>query len=148
MKKIMITVGCLLLLCIWAGAQGIVGKWKRVSLITVNAAGARSDAMPELIASMPCTANIVYIFLPGGAMSSDASGCAAGFRKTVEKANASSKWSMKGNVVNVSMPGFPAHDEKVSFSGNTMTWEFVYADNPQVPNLNKDKKMITVYQRL
>jgi hypothetical protein len=133
-----------------ADAQSIVGKWKRTGLVMVNAGGVKQDVDKMMRQAMPCMKNIVYTFMPNGTLITDATTCAATQRKMIESMNAKSRWSMSGNKITASVTdkSVPPSVHTVSFAGNTMTWQFNFADNPRMPNPTKAKSMTTVYQRL
>jgi Lipocalin-like domain len=133
-----------------ADAQSIVGKWKRTGLVIVNTSGVKQDVDKMMRQAMPCMKDIVYTFMSNGTLVTDATTCAATQRKLIESMNAKSRWSMTGNKITASVTdkSVPPSVHTVSFSGNSMTWQFNFADNPRMPNPTKAKSMTTVYQRL
>jgi Lipocalin-like domain len=133
-----------------ADAQTIVGKWKRTSLVMVNASGVKEDVDKMMRQAMPCMKDITYTFMPNGTLITDANTCPATQRKLIESMNAKSRWALTGNKITASVTdkSVPPSVHTVSFSGNSMTWTFNFADNPRMPNPTKAKSMTTVYQRL
>ena len=131
-------------------AQSPVGKWKRISSITENAGGIKTDMQKSLHEAMPCTVNTAYHFLADGKMASTADGCPASFRKTMEQYNDKSKWATAGNkiIVTIADNTLPPATYMVSYKGNSMTWVFNYADNPKTPNPTNAKSTTLIYQKL
>ena len=131
-------------------AQSPVGKWKRISSITENANGTKTDMQKSLHEAMPCTANTAYSFLAGGKMTSTADGCPASFKKTMEQYNDKSKWAAAGNKITVSIADntLPPAAYIISYKGNYMTWVFKYADNPKTPNPTNAKSLTLIYQKI
>jgi hypothetical protein len=140
----------LLLLTNRANGQSVVGRWKRLSTTLVNTNGKSEDIDKMMRQAMPCAANIVYTFVANGTMAVDAGACDASTRKMMESMSDKSRWSQSGNKVMATMAdkSIPPSTHEVSFSGNTMTWRFNYADNPKLPNPTKVRTMTIVYQRL
>lgn len=131
-------------------AQSVVGTWKRTAMILTEANGKTEDSTPELTKTMPCTAGITYTFLADGTMRTDVPESCGPMKKTIERMNKAGRWSATGSTLRITVPdkSLPDSDYKLSFSGNTMIWDFDYAANPQMPNPTKAKRIVIKYARL
>lgn len=136
-------------------AQSPVGTWKRTAMILTEASGKTEDSTPELTKTMPCTADITYTFVADGTMRVDVPETCGPMKKTIERMNKAGRWSTTGSTLRIIVPdkslpdkSLPDSDYKLSFSGNSMTWDFDYAANPQMPNPTKAKRVIIKYVRL
>ncbi|CCH54223.1 hypothetical protein BN8_03371 [Fibrisoma limi BUZ 3] len=133
-----------------AHAQNVVGTWKRTAMILTEANGKTEDSQPELIKTMPCTAGITYNFLADGTMRVDVPESCGPMKKTIERMNKAGRWSVSGRKLRIVVPdkSLPDSDYDLTLSGNTMTWDFDYAANPQMPNPTKAKRLVIKYTRL
>lgn len=131
-------------------AGTLTGTWKRTAMSLVESSGKSSDMMALMNKSMPCTKDITYTFLGDGQMKTGVPESCGPMKKTIEDMNASGHWSMSGQKVTVTttLKGIPPSVYNVTFDGNTMTWFFSFADNPQAPNPTKAKSITIVYQRI
>lgn len=131
-------------------AQSVVGTWKRTTMLLTEANGKTEDSTPELTKTMPCTAEITYTFLADGTMRVNVPESCGAMKKTIERMNKSGRWSATGNRLRIVVPdkSLPDSDYDLSLSGNTMTWDFDYAANPQMPNPTKAKRLVIKYSRL
>jgi Lipocalin-like domain len=131
-------------------AQGIVGTWKRTAMLLTEANGKTEDSMPEMTQAMPCTAQITYTFLANGTMSTNVPDDCVAIKKATEKMNKITRWSVSGNKLKVAVTDKSIADSEhiLTMSGNTMTWTFDYAANPQMPNPTKAKLLVIKYIRL
>jgi hypothetical protein len=146
-KTIYLFPGFLLLLISYTGlCQGITGSWKKTSLTLTTANGKITDSYKQFIKMQPCYANMVYTFLPGGKMSQTADGCGEAIKKMVVSEAAKGSWKINGNklIITVSDNSMPPAIYEISFSGNTMTWIFNYADNPKIPNNKGKARLMTI----
>ncbi|MDE3184688.1 MAG: lipocalin family protein [Bacteroidota bacterium] len=137
----------LLLLISYTGlCQGITGSWKKTSLTLTTANGKKTDSYKQLIKMQPCYANMVYTFLPGGKMSQTADGCGESIKKMVVSEAAKGSWKINGNKLTISISGnpLPPLTYEISFSGNTMTWVFNYAENPKTLNIGGKARSMTI----
>jgi len=147
-------VVALLLITDQVDAQSIVGRWKRISNVVEKADGSQQDLDQMMKKYSPCITELVYTFVPDGTLLTDLSACDADRRKAIEStvvaANKKSRWSQSGSKVTTTMTdnSISASVHIVRFSGNTMTWQFNFADNPNVPNPTKARTMTIVYQRI
>jgi hypothetical protein len=115
-------------------AQNIVGQWKRSAILTVYADGKTVDELPELTKTMPCTADIVYVFEANGNLTMRVpKGCPI--------PAVLSTWKLSGSTLTTSMKGFTNTDQ-VSVSGSTMTTTHEYS--PQDKYVPKGAKSIKV----
>jgi len=85
-------------------------------------------------------------------MDEKAKGCNAALQKQVDAEVKNTHWKMVRNkvIMGLSDKTSPViHVEYiVEFTGaNQMTWTFIYAENPGVPNVTKAKQMKTTYKR-
>lgn len=139
MKKILLK--CLFTLFIstalthFLSAQNIVGQWKRSAILTVYADGKTVDELSELTKSMPCTADIVYVFEANGNLSMRVpKGCPI--------PAVLSTWRLNGSTLTTSMKDLTNTDQ-VSISGNTMTTTHAYSPQDKyVPEGAKSMKVI------
>lgn len=137
-----------------AKAQSIVGRWKRVSYIITGADGKQQNIDAMLRRTIPCSADYVYVFSADGTLKTDISACDAAQVKRVESMieamNRKSRWKQVGNKVIASTTdgSIPSSVHSVTFSGNTMTWQFSFANNPETPNPTNAKAMTFLYKRI
>ena len=146
-RTISLSLCILLLLASYTGlCQGIIGSWKKTSQTITTVDGKKTDSYKQLIKIQPCYANMVFTFLPGGKMSQTADGCSEAIRKMVVSEAAKGSWKTNGNklIITVSDNSLPPATYEISFSGNTMTWVFNYADNPKTPNFKGKSKSMTI----
>lgn len=131
-------------------AQGIVGTWKRTAMLMTAATGKTTDELPELVKAMPCTAGITYTFLADGTMRTDVPDACGPVKKTIEQMNKAGRWSVSGGKMKIVVPdkSLPDSEYNLNFSGNTMTWSFDYAANPQMPNPGNAKRLVIKHTRL
>lgn len=131
-------------------AQNVVGTWKRTAMLLTEANGKTEDSTPELTKAMPCTAGITYTFLADGTMRVDVPASCGAMKKTIEKMNKAGRWSVSNRKLRIVVPdkSLPDSDYDLTLSGNTMTWDFDYAANPQMPNPTKAKRLVIKYARL
>ncbi|MBC7893243.1 MAG: lipocalin family protein [Sphingobacteriaceae bacterium] len=131
-------------------AQGVVGTWKRTAMLLTEASGKTTDELPELTKTMPCTAGITYTFLPDGTLRTDVPETCGPMKKTIERMNKMSRWSVSGNKIKTVVvdKSLPDSECDLRLSGNTMTWTYNYADTPQLPNPGKAKRLVISYVRL
>jgi hypothetical protein len=99
---------------------------------------------------MPCTAGITHTFLADGTLRTNVPESCGAMKKTIERMNKTSRWSVSGGrmktvVVDKSLPD---SEFALRVSGNTMTWEYDYAANPQMPNPGNAKRLVIKYSRL
>ncbi len=117
-------------------AQSPVGKWKRLSYISVYD-GVKFDSHAALLKQRPCAANIVYEINADGTWGLNAanSGCDARYIKMQQNLYSKTQWKLEGNQIMVSATNFAVgQTHTISFAGNKMTF------------VNKDETI--VYQRL
>ncbi|MFD2573850.1 lipocalin family protein [Spirosoma soli] len=133
-----------------AHAQNVVSTWKRTAMLLTKANGKTTDELPELTKNMPCTAGITYTFVADGTLRVDVPESCGAMKKTIERMNKSGRWSVSGRKLRIVVPdkSLPDSDYDLTVSGNTMTWDFDYATNPQMPNPTKAKRLVIKYSRL
>ncbi|GAB2577566.1 lipocalin-like domain-containing protein [Spirosoma areae] len=131
-------------------AQSVAGTWKRTAMLMTDASGKTTDELPELTKTMPCTAGITYTFLADGTMRTDVPESCGPIKKTIEQMNKAGRWSATSNKLRIVVPdkSLPDSDYSLTVSGNTMTWDFDYAANPQMPNPGNAKRIVIKYTRL
>lgn len=131
-------------------AQGVAGTWKRTAMLMTEASGKTTDELPELTQTMPCTAGITYTFRPDGTLHTDVPETCGPMKKTIERMNKTSRWSVSGKTLKTRVvdKSLPDSEYELRLSGNTMTWTFDYAANPQVPNPGRAKQLVICYVRL
>ncbi|GAB3926314.1 lipocalin family protein [Larkinella terrae] len=142
-----------LVLCLSTGpllAQNVVGTWKRTAMLLTEASGKTKDSTPELTRAIPCTPDITYTFLADGTMKVTVPESCGRMKPVVERMNEAGRWSITGSKLWITVPdkSLPDSGYKLSVSGNTMTWDFDYAANPQMPNPTKAKRLVIKYVRL
>jgi hypothetical protein len=130
--------------------DGVTGTWKRTAMTMVDASGKTTDMLQMMTKSMHCIKDITYTFSGDGRLKSNVPDACGSLKKTIESMNSEAKWSISGRKITVTTTtkGFPPATCAISFQGNTMTWVFIYADNPKTPNPTKAQKITTVYQRI
>ncbi|MBS1597030.1 MAG: hypothetical protein JST75_02310 [Bacteroidetes bacterium] len=132
-------------------AQTMVGNWKKTAQVLVLANGQKTDSYKMLCKSQPCYANIVYSFMSDGNMREDASGCSDEIKKIVATTVPKGSWKMRNNIVTITTSdnSIPPAKYQIDFSGDTMTWNFNYDDNPSIPNFKgRSKSMQIVYKKI
>lgn len=131
-------------------AQSPIGSWKRISSIVVDANGTKSDLHKSMVSTIPCTATIVYRFLPDGKMQTITEGCPDVVKTAASAADAISRYKVSGNKMTVTTTNneLPPATSVLSFQGNTMTQTFHFSENPKTPNSTKAKSVIVVFQRV
>ena len=115
-------------------AQNIVGQWKRTAIITTYDNGKTVDEMAALTKTMPCTADIVYVFEASGNLTMRVpKGCPI--------PAVLSTWKLNGSTLTTRMKDLTNTDQ-VSISGNTMTTTHAYS--PQEKYVPKGAKSIKI----
>lgn len=116
----------------------------------IDARGKTTGMLQMMTKSMPCTKDITYTFSGDGRLKSNVPEACGSLKKTIESMNSEAKWSISGRKITLTTTakGFPPATWAISFQGNTMTWVFIYADNPETPNPTKAQKITTVYERI
>ena len=119
-------------------------------MLLVEASGKTNDLAQTMQRSMPCTKDITYTFMGNGQLKTTVPDACGKLKRTVESMNVDSRWSISGRTLTITttMKNFPPATYDVNFQGNTMTWLFNFADNPNTPNPTKAKRMTIVYQRV
>jgi len=135
-----------------SNAQSIVGSWKKTDETVTGSNGKTKSTFQMIVKSMPCFADIIYTFSAGGKMNEKAGDCSMVLQNQVDAEAKSTHWKLVGNkvIMDLSDKTSPViHAEYiVEFAGpNEMTWTFIYAENPGVPNITKAKQMKTTYKR-
>lgn len=138
-----------LLLATDALAQSPVGTWKRTTMLLTEANGKTTDMAPELTKTMPCTKDITYSFVADGTMRVNVPESCGVMKLAIERVNKSGRWTISGGKITIVVldKNLPDSDYDLTISGNTMTWSFNYANNPQMPNPTKAKRMVIKYVR-
>lgn len=145
------------MLILWAiqpvsgGCQSIVGKWKRTAAILTEADGTVTDMQPVVEEEMPCVASIVYEFTTAGVQKTIIPEDCLTAMKPLAKLYADAQYILAGNKLTVktpAMPDFPPAVYLIKIQGDTMTWDFNYADNPSSPNPTKAKHLRVVFKKV
>lgn len=136
--------------CHTGQSQTITGKWYRIVSTIEDDRGEITDLQQTARETMPCLDKVVYIFHADGTMTSEAKACSAPIQQSFEKANKVSRWKKQGNalVVSTTNNSVPPSTYHLSFSGDTMTWTFIYSENDKSLNPSSAKKAIITYKRL
>ena len=131
-------------------AQNVTGTWRRTAMLLTEASGKTEDMMLMMTKNMPCTAEITYSLLADGTMRTNVPDACGTIKKAIENMNKAARWSVSGNKMRIVVPdkSLPDADHDLTMSGNTMTWSFDYAANPQMPNPTKAKRLVVKYARL
>ncbi len=150
MKRTLICLILPLFLTANVFAQNVTGTWKRTAMLLTEANGKTEDSMPEMTQAMPCTAQITYTFLADGTMRTNVPDACGAIKKATEKINKTARWSVSGNKLKVMVldKSLPYSEQVLTMSGNTMTWTFDYAANPQMPNPTNAKRLVIKYVRV
>ena len=133
----------LLLTISFAGnCQSIVGTWKRTAAVLEHTDGKTDDMQKNLIAGMPCIADIKYVFESNGKHSLILPASCEGMPST------DATWKMTGNVVSVTQKLGDVvvnSSYQLSFAGNTMTMTHDYTAAEKMSDM---KKIVLKYQKL
>lgn len=126
-------------------AQSIVGSWKCLSNVLVNADGSMQDMNLTIFKEYPCAANMQYIF--------DANG--THYVKATKDcqmiaAMSNARWSASGNtiIVTTKAPIILATTYTLSYIGNTVVFTHVYTPAEKALLKIKTKKIIITYQKI
>ncbi|HOU47408.1 MAG TPA: lipocalin family protein [Chitinophagales bacterium] len=115
-----------LFLCVYIYAENPVGKWKKISEISVYA-GQTFDSHKALLSQKPCAAKIVYEINADATfrLNASASGCDESYKKIQEKLYSKTKWNVQGNKITIStLSDFSVGQTYIiSYSGNKMIWK-------------------------
>jgi hypothetical protein len=136
----------LLIICLFftfsAKAQSIVGNWKRTSAILEYNNGKTFDSQKSIMISLPCTADIQYIFEKSGKHYLI-------LPKSCEAIpNGEATWQIIGDKFSISQKteqGNISTNYELSFLGNMLIMTHVYTATENIPDV---KKMILKYERL
>ena len=128
----------------------VAGTWKRTSMVLIDGSGKKTEMMEMMSRTMPCTKDITYTFTSDGQLKTNVPDACGAMKKTIEGMNVSGRWAQTGQKVTVTttMRGIQPATYDLSFQGNTMTWVFIYADNPKTSNPTKAQRITIVYQRV
>ena len=150
MKKLLFLLSAVCLNNSCFALESPVGSWKRISSITVDAAGKKSDMQSSMLKAMPCVATMVYIFSSDGKMQTKAEACPDPIKKVVKKPDAVSRWKQTGNQVKITSTdnSQPPQNFQVAYKGDKMTWTFIDADTVKAIKSSKANSTIIQYQRL
>ena len=103
-------------------AQGVVGKWKKISHVS-EYEGQKFDSHIALLKSRPCAEKVVWEINADGTfrLNAKSSGCDESYRNVQEKLWAKTKWKLEGNKFTTSATNFAVGQSyTVSFKGNKM----------------------------
>ncbi|GAB2577718.1 lipocalin family protein [Spirosoma areae] len=131
-------------------ADDVSGTWKRVSMTLVDASGKATDMNQMMARTIPCTKDITYTFTSDGQMKTTVPDACGAMKKRIEANNINGRWVQTGRRVTVTttLKDIPPATYDLAVQGNTMTWVFLYADNPKTPNPTKTQRITIVYQRV
>ncbi|MBK6949553.1 MAG: hypothetical protein IPH16_17055 [Haliscomenobacter sp.] len=96
-------------------------------------------------------ASIVYEFTASGVLKTIIPPDCLTAMKPVAKLYADAQYTLVGNKLTVktpSIPDFPPSVYLIKFQGDTMIWDFNYADNPDYPNPTKAKHLRVVHKKV
>ena len=121
MKKIFFSA-LVLFLSVCALAQSPVGKWKKISHVSVYE-GTKMDSHEALLKVRPCADKIIWEVNADQTFRLNASqaGCDESYANTQTKLWAKTKWKLEGNVFTTSATNFAVGQSyTVVFQGNKM----------------------------
>ena len=125
-----------------SNCQNIIGTWKRTSTILEHTNGKTDDMQKNLLAGMPCIADIKYVFESNGKHTMILSKGCEGIPSTV------ATWKMSGDTFSISQKlGNEVVNTtyELSFAGNIMTMTHNYTAADKTPDM---KRIILKYQKL
>lgn len=152
MKKFFI--GTLLIsTTITCAAQSIAGSWLKTDEVVIHPDGKTVRVFDKLTKIAPCLKTVVYSFSKDGKLTEDASHCKPEYQKIATSSLLGAGWSMSGDKVTLTVADKTLPYSHMIFhvrkdGSDKMVWTFVYAENPDIPSLNKAKEMITTYERV
>ena len=134
-------------------AQTIKGSWIKTDEAIVHQDGKTVQTFLKMTKAVPCLKTVVYTFSSDGKLSEDASHCKPEFQKIAQTTLRGAGWTMNGDKVILTVADKTSPYSRMIFrvrtTGNDkMVWTFVYAENPDIPNLTNAKEMITTYERV
>jgi hypothetical protein len=139
MKTIIII---LLTISFSSNCQSIIGTWKRTSTVLEHTDGKTDDLQKTMLSSMPCLADVKYVFESNGKHTMILSKGCEGLPST------DATWKMAGNTFTIAQKvgkEIISTTYDLSFAGNIMTMSHTYTASEQASNA---KKIILKYQKL
>ena len=100
----------------------IVGNWKFTNLFVKEGNAAEVDQFPFLVALLPCFKDIVITFNSNGTVTGSVPAACQSDVDDVVGDITSSKYEVKGDQLILTESDGTQSSIKVSFSGNTMSW--------------------------
>lgn len=125
MKKHLLLLALLAASALTAPAQSPVGRWKKISHVSVFQ-GRKMDSHAALLSQRPCAAKVVYEVNADGTFRLNAadSGCDESYKNIQQKLYSKTKWRVQaGKITTSTLPDFSVGQTyTLTFSGNTMIW--------------------------
>ncbi len=145
MKKSSLII-CLFFLVACTHAQSIVGSWKCLSNVLVNADGSKQDLWKNITSAFACAADMQYVFDANGTHYIKADKKCAIIAKM-----GNATWSQSGKIITLTSTA----DKKATattytpvFAGNILTLTHTYTPAEKKQLGIKTEKIILTYQRL
>ena len=138
--KIIIII--LLTISFSSNCQSVVGTWKRISSVLDHTDGKTNDLQKTMLSSMPCLADVKYVFESNGKHTMILSKGCEGIPSTV------ATWKITGDTFSIVQKlGNEVINTTydLSFAGNIMIMSHTYTATEQASNA---KKIILKYQKL
>ncbi len=145
MKKSSLIIGFFFLVAT-ADAQSIVGSWKCLSNVLVNANGTKQDLWKNITEALACATDMQYVFDANGKHYINADKKCAIIAKM-----GSATWSLRGKIITLTST---ADKEATSttyvpeFAGNILTLTHIYTAEEKQKLGIKTQKIILTYQKL
>jgi hypothetical protein len=126
-------------------AQSIVGSWKCLSNVLVNADGTKQDLWKNITEAFACATDMQYVFDANGTHYVKAS---KDCQMITTMSNAT--WSISENTITVTtkVPIVLATTYTLSYIGNSVIFTHVYTPAEKALLKIKTKKIIITYQKI
>lgn len=125
MKKSLLLLALATTSALTATAQNPVGRWKKISDVTVFQ-GQKMDTHAALLTQRPCAAKVVYEVNADGTFRLNAaeSGCDESYKNIQQRLYSKTKWRVQAGKITLStLPDFSVGQTyTLTVSGNTMIW--------------------------
>jgi hypothetical protein len=145
MKKSSLIIS-LFYLVTYTNAQSIVGSWKCLSNVLVNADGSKQDLWKNITEAFACAADMQYVFDANGTHYIKADKKCAVIAKM-----GNATWSQSGKIITLTSTA----DKKATattytpaFTGNILTLTHIYTPAEKQTLGIKTEKIILTYQKL
>ena len=145
MKKISLLAMFTMFACAMQ-AQSIVGKWKCLSNVIVNADGTKQDLWKNITSAFACATDMQYVFEANGKHYIKADAACA----TIAKIG-SATWSQSGKIITLTSTADKQATSTTyvpEFAGNILMLTHIYTAEEKQKLGIKTQKIILTYQKL